>query len=100
MTAKLRENAPAEIARRKVTAIRDYKSGEITNVLTGEKSATGLPSSDILYYVCDGCITVVRPSGTEPKLKIYFMANADSKDDAEAIIAESLADMKAKLSIQ
>lgn len=100
MTAKLRENAPAKIAGRKVTAIRDYKSGEITNVLTGEKSATGLPSSDILYYVCDGCITVVRPSGTEPKLKIYFMANGDSKNAAEAIIAESLADMKAKLSIQ
>ncbi len=100
MTAKLRECAPTEIAGRKVTVIRDYKSGEIIDLVTGEKSETGLPSSDILYYVCDGCITVVRPSGTEPKLKIYFMANGNSRADAEAKIAESLADMKVKLSIQ
>lgn len=99
MTANLRKNTPAEIAGRKVTSVRDYKTGEIRNVVTGETAETGLPSSDILYYVCEGCITVVRPSGTEPKLKIYFMANADSKAAAEAIIAESLADMKAKLSI-
>ena len=99
VTKGLRECAPTEIAGKKVLSIRDYKTGKITNCETGEKTETGLPSSDILYYTCDGCITVVRPSGTEPKLKMYFMANGKSMDEADKNIAEALASMKEKTGI-
>ena len=99
VTRGLRECAPKEIAGKKVISIRDYKSGKIVNTVTGEETDTGLPSSDILYYTCDGCITVVRPSGTEPKLKMYFMANGKSVEEAENNIKEALADMKARTGI-
>ncbi len=99
VTKGLRECAPTEIAGKKVLSIRDYKTGKITNCETGEETETGLPSSDILYYTCDGCITVVRPSGTEPKLKMYFMANGKSCEEAEKNIADALASMKEKTGI-
>ncbi len=94
VTAGLRANVPAEIAGKKVSCVRDYKTGKITDTESGAVSETGLPSSDILYYVCDGCITVVRPSGTEPKLKMYFMANGKSFAEAENNIKEAFAYMK------
>ena len=97
VTQGLRENVPAEIAGKAVKIIRDYKTGKITNVETGAVTETGLPSSDILYYVCDGCITVVRPSGTEPKLKMYFMANGKTLDEAQANIQEAVSAMKASI---
>ncbi len=97
VTQGLRENVPAEIAGKAVKIIRDYKTGKITNVETGAESETGLPSSDILYYVCDGCITVVRPSGTEPKLKMYFMANGKTLEEAEGNVKAAINAMKAKI---
>ncbi len=99
VTAGLRENAPTEIAGETVKSIRDYKTGKITDVASGSVCDTGLPSSDILYYVCDGCITVVRPSGTEPKLKMYFMANGKTLEEAESNVAKSVADMKARIGV-
>ena len=94
MTAALRADCPAEIASKPVLQVRDYKTGTVTDTATGKVSETGLPCSDILYYVCDGCITVVRPSGTEPKLKLYFMANGADRAEAESNIEDALAAMK------
>ena len=94
MTAALRADCPAEIASKPVLQVRDYKTGTVTDTVTGKVSETGLPCSDILYYVCDGCITVVRPSGTEPKLKLYFMANGADRAEAESNIEDALAAMK------
>ena len=99
VTAGLRANIPTEIAGKKVLSYRDYKSGKIIDTQTGEESETGLPASDILYYTCEGCISVVRPSGTEPKLKIYFMANGKSVEEATTNIDEALASMKEKTGI-
>jgi len=99
VTAGLRANIPTEIAGKKVLSYRDYKSGKIIDTQTGEESETGLPASDILYYTCEGCISVVRPSGTEPKLKIYFMANGKSVEEATNNIDEALASMKEKTGI-
>ena len=94
MTAALRADCPAEIASKPVLQVRDYKTGTVTDTATGKVSETGLPCSDILYYVCDGCITVVRPSGTEPKLKLYLMANGADRAEAESNIEDALAAMK------
>ena len=85
----LRQNPPAEFAGHKVTAVRDYKLDEITDLATGEKKPTGLPNSNVLYYeLTDDAWVCVRPSGTEPKVKFYYggkgtsLADADEKADA------------------
>ena len=84
----LRENPPKEVAGMKVAAARDYQSGEVTDLITGEKSSTGLPSSNVLYYdMEDGSWFCVRPSGTEPKVKFYFGIDSDSEEAAKAKLA-------------
>ena len=80
--ANLRENPPKTLAGESVTEARDYVSGVVENLRTGAISRTNLPVSDVLYYATAcGSWACVRPSGTEPKIKIYFGAN-DSCDDA------------------
>ena len=83
----LRENVPAEIGGKKVLALRDYKTGEIKNLSTGETAPTGLPSSNVLFFECEGDNSVVvRPSGTEPKIKFYLLINGEN----EAICTETV----------
>ncbi len=80
----LRANAPAEIGKYQVTAVRDYKKDTITDVKTGAVKPTGLPSSNVLYYeLTDDAWVCVRPSGTEPKVKFYLGVKGTSLDDAE-----------------
>ncbi|MBO4338875.1 MAG: phospho-sugar mutase [Clostridia bacterium] len=84
MMSSLRENAPKEIAGQKVVTVADYKTSEKTNVETGEKSVINLPKSNVLSYsLPDGSGAIVRPSGTEPKIKIYITAVANTKQAAE-----------------
>ncbi len=80
----LRNDPPKEIGGKKVVSVRDYKTGIIKNTETGETEGTGLPSSNVLYFVNEsGDVVVVRPSGTEPKLKLYFLVNGKTAADAE-----------------
>ena len=73
--ASLRENAPAEIGGYKVTKVVDYKKTE----------ETGLPSANVLVYTLEGGATViVRPSGTEPKIKAYYTTLGKDLAEAEA----------------
>ncbi len=82
--AGLRENPPKEIGGLKVTAVRDYLRG--TRTADGKSEATGLPKSDVLYFELeDGCWVCVRPSGTEPKIKLYVNTNAKTKAEADAL---------------
>jgi len=87
LMASLRENPPAEIAGEAVRVVRDYKRGTITTLADGKVEPTGLPSSNVLYYVTDHAVLVVRPSGTEPKVKVYFMAKGEGKEDVAARLA-------------
>jgi phosphoglucomutase len=74
----LRENPPAEINGVKVSAVKDYLKG-----------ADGLPISDVLYFSLeDGSWFCARPSGTEPKLKIYFGVVCDTGEKAEKALAD------------
>ena len=67
-----------------MTAVRDYKLDEITDLATGEKKPTGLPNSNVLYYeLTDDAWVCVRPSGTEPKVKFYYGVKGTSLADAE-----------------
>ena len=84
----LRANAPKQIGGFDVIAVRDYKTGKIRNIATGEESETGLPASNVLYFeLTDNAWVCVRPSGTEPKLKLYYGICGKSTDDADAIAA-------------
>ncbi len=81
---KLRDNPPAELGGKKLAQFRDYKAETVLDLRTGEKSSTGLPKSDVLYYLCeDDNLVVVRPSGTEPKVKVYVLANGTDMAAAE-----------------
>lgn len=84
--AGLREEPPKEIGGMKVTAVRDYLKG--IRVCSGETEKTGLPASDVLYFELEnGCWVCVRPSGTEPKIKLYVNTNAPVKEKAEELNA-------------
>ncbi len=79
-----RENPPKELGGHKVLAVRDYKDDTRKDMVTGEVTATGLPSSNVLYYeLADQAWCCVRPSGTEPKIKYYFGVKGESLEDAE-----------------
>lgn len=59
---------------------------KVENVLDYEKGLNGLPKSDVLKYLLeDQCSVVVRPSGTEPKLKVYVSVCAESKEEASVL---------------
>lgn len=80
----LRKNPPAEIGGYKVLSARDYKADTIVDMETKEVKATGLPGSNVLYYdLTDDTWVCVRPSGTEPKIKIYYGVKGTSLTDAE-----------------
>lgn len=80
----LRNEPPVEIAGCKVLKARDYKTDTVKNMETGEVTATGLPSSNVLYYdLPDDAWLCVRPSGTEPKVKFYYGVKGTSLEDAE-----------------
>ena len=77
----LRENIPNDFGGYRVNSYRDYLSGEIFDIVSGEKTKTGQPSSDVLYYTLENDDKIiVRPSGTEPKIKIYILAHAESRE--------------------
>lgn len=80
----LRKNPPTEIGAYKVLSARDYKADTIVNMETKETTATGLPNSNVLYYdLNDDAWVCVRPSGTEPKIKIYYGIKGTSLQDAD-----------------
>ncbi len=88
--SKMREDSPKEIDGVKVIEMRDYKADKIVDLKTGETKSTGLPSSNVLYYILeDDTWFCVRPSGTEPKIKIYFGSKGSSIEEVEGKIAKA-----------
>ena len=80
----LRKNPPVQAGGYQVISARDYKLDTIKDMATGEVTPTGLPSSNVLYYdMNDGAWLCVRPSGTEPKVKLYYGVKGTSLADAE-----------------
>lgn len=72
-----------------VACFRDYSKDEKCDMATGEKSPIGSPKCNCVYYeLKNGSFVCVRPSGTEPKLKIYYSVKANNRQDAEAALAK------------
>ena len=81
----LRNDPPKAFGGVRVTELRDYQTGLITNCSSGEQTPTGLPKSNVLYYKLDnGDVIVARPSGTEPKIKFYYLLEGENKAACEA----------------
>ncbi len=94
----LRKNPPTSLGGKKIVEFRDYSTGVVKNLATGETSSTNLPLSDVLYYVNEeGDVIVVRPSGTEPKVKIYVLTRGSSAKAAEDSAKASLDDIGAMI---
>lgn len=84
----LRAEPPKTLGGLRVTSIGDYSKGYFTNVDTGERTPITQPESNVLYFVTEtDDKVVIRPSGTEPKIKLYFLVHGATEEEAMAKIA-------------
>ena len=82
---KLRQEPPMEFAGYKVVTVSDYQARTRTELATGKTEAIDLPAANVLIYALEGGATVVvRPSGTEPKIKTYFTTLGKNVEEAQA----------------
>ncbi len=92
LMAHLRETIPEQIGGMNVTKVRDYKTGTEYDTTNGENSAMELVGSDVLIYVLeDSCKLAVRPSGTEPKIKMYILACGKDREECERRVVDCAA---------
>ncbi len=92
----LRSEPIKNVGNSKVVEMRDYKTGVINNLVDNTVSKTTVPASNVLYYVLeDSSWFCVRPSGTEPKIKIYFGVKDDTKELSDAKMQKLIKDVMA-----
>ena len=86
----LRNNIPQSFGDFKVLSLSDYKTSVKTNAKTGEKEMLTLPKSNVLAFeLSDGVSFIARPSGTEPKIKLYYLANAKTKALSDELLIKA-----------
>ena len=92
----LRKDPPKNLAGAKIIYTADYESGTQKDLAAGTESKTELPKSNVLAYKAEGGSgLIVRPSGTEPKIKAYITAIGANKDDAHAKAEQLIAEANA-----
>lgn len=92
---RLRDNAPTVVGGKKIVSFSDYKASVKKNA-DGTQEEIKLPKSDVLLFVTEcGDKIFVRPSGTEPKVKLYYLANDKTKEAVDKKIAAYTKDMTA-----
>ena len=85
----LRENPPKEISGVSVAQWKDYQDGSVIDAQSGAKSAMELSGSNVLRYeMADGTSIIVRPSGTEPKIKVYILTKGADAAERDANLAK------------
>lgn len=90
---ELRNNIPAEIGGLKVVRFEDYQTSISKDITNGTETALTLPKSNVLaFFLEGGSKAIVRPSGTEPKIKTYFTAKAPTHEEAQSMEAGLAAD--------
>ena len=83
-----------EIGGEKIVKIADYKTGEIKDVKTGKTEPTGMESSDVLkFFTKNGSAICVRPSGTEPKVKVYYLIKGKDEKTCKKLIEKMKKDI-------
>lgn len=93
--ASLRANSPAEVSGMKVVKFSDFKESVEKDLVAETEKVIELPKSNVLAYYLEGNnAAIVRPSGTEPKIKIYITAVGKDKADAQRITDLITDDMK------
>ena len=91
----LHTNPPKEFGGKKVLAVRDYKASTRTDYESGKVEEILLPKSDVIYLELeDNNNFIVRPSGTEPKIKLYCMLRGKDKEEAESIAVKFKKDIE------
>ncbi len=89
LMADLREKPPVEIAGVAVREQKDYKDGSVVTVATGARGGMELSGSNVLRYeMADGTSLIVRPSGTEPKVKVYILTSGETRSEADARVSK------------
>ncbi len=92
-----RNNPPSELSKFRVLKVSDFDSATVTDTETGEKEPLSFPKSNILAYALEGGNSaIVRPSGTEPKIKVYIAGYGKTKEEA-AQTAENIGEAMKKL---
>jgi phosphoglucomutase len=87
MMADLRADIPESIGGAKVTGVNDYKTGIAKDLATGNETIINLPRSNVLEFLLGEQGSVIaRPSGTEPKVKFYYTAVGQTKEDAQDLL--------------
>ena len=85
----LRANPPKEIGGQEVLRLRDYKDSSIWVAGLGKVGTTPFGGSNVLYFeLADGSNFIVRPSGTEPKVKVYLLVRGDSMEQCDERMAK------------
>lgn len=99
--SSVRENMPEAIDKYKVVKVSDYMLKKETDIKTGENSDINLPKSNVISLNLEGDnAVIIRPSGTEPKIKLYITAVGSDKADAEAICESLVKSSKELLGIE
>lgn len=92
---KLRTDTPTSIGGKKVMAVRDYETSIRTEIKSGTTEEILLPKSNVIYLELeDGNNFIVRPSGTEPKIKLYCLLRGKDSAAAEGLLAKVKDDIK------
>ncbi|SKA03682.1 phospho-sugar mutase [Selenihalanaerobacter shriftii] len=80
----LRDQNPEEIANKTVTRVKDYLTGKDYDLEGNKEAELDLPEANVLQFTLeDNSVITVRPSGTEPKVKMYLTVAGDSQEDSE-----------------
>ena len=88
-TRKRASDPPKQIAGVEVFRLRDYSDGSIKVPELGVMGQTPIKGSNVLYFeLADGTSFIVRPSGTEPKVKVYILCKGADKAECDAKIAK------------
>ena len=97
MMTQYRNNPPQSLGGSPVITVKDYLTGESLDVKSGRKTPIDMEKSNVLQFItADSTIVSIRPSGTEPKIKVYLSAVGDSEAAADAVnaaLAKAAADM-------
>lgn len=88
--AEMREHNPVEIGEYAVREVIDVEKSTVRNLLSGNIHRCSLPKSNVMIFMTSGGRVILRPSGTEPKLKVYLSTKGEGREDS----AEKLASLK------